>query len=156
MPILTLNDSRVTHNTLLTQPSTEQSLPPPPRHNLPDFLPHLHHPYHLLRGSLLLRVLRHIGDLGPPRTPHIQLHQPGCFPFSAFAIDFTETTLQRAYQHLLPASISERDTLHYHRRVALPATHSLRRPHISFLSLPPPIRLLLHRQRGVRLLVLSR
>ena len=56
--------SRVFINTFPPQSPTKQSLSPPPRRHLSNLLTDLHHSHHLLRRTLLFRLLRHPSHLG--------------------------------------------------------------------------------------------
>lgn len=64
-----------TNNAVLPSPATKQPLLAPLDGRLPHILTNICPSHHILRRTVLLRILRHLNNLGPSRAQHLQLHE---------------------------------------------------------------------------------
>lgn len=142
--VLIVSHSGVVISTVPTQSPTQQPLPSPTRHHLPHLLPHIRYPHHLLRGTILFRILRNIGDLGSPRAPHLQFQQDRLALTTTRAHPRAQITIYRDPRHKVPASVALR-RLGSFIFIALSISHPLRRSNILVLPIPSPIRIFLGR-----------
>ena len=125
--------------------SSQQALSPAPSCHLPSIRTHLHHPHHLLRRPILLRLLPLHLQLDASRAQSLPVH--------------VHLAKHQAHEHHNPPRARYRRGLRAPYRPPqrrLPRPHPRRRPHRSLFLLLHPIRLLQRLQHRLCLLLLPR
>ena len=159
--------SRLTFDTFLVLIQHRHRLSSPPDNNLPHILPCFRHPYHLLRGTLLLLLFRYTYHLGSPGTPYLYLHS-GESHKPKFPVANTEASKDRCFGYIAPTVFLTHQWIDaLPRPVELTSSisnltssispaHISRSPSFPLLSLPYSIRLFLHRQHRLSILLQPR